>query len=45
LAYAVVGALAVLALVCIAGGTSWAARKAHAPEQPVETRVRPSVRV
>jgi hypothetical protein len=45
LAYLVVGSLALLALVCIGGGTSWAARKAHAPEQPVETRVRPKVRV
>ena len=45
LAYAVVGLLAALALVCIAAGTSWAARKANAPEQPAPEQTRPKVRV
>jgi len=45
LAYAVVGLLAALAIVCIAAGTSWAARKAKAPEQPVVTVSRPKVGV
>jgi hypothetical protein len=45
LAYTVVGLLAAFALLCIAGGTSWAARNAKAPEQPAVTESRPKVRV
>jgi hypothetical protein len=45
LAYGVVGLLAVIALLCIAGGTSWAARNAKAPEQPAVTEDRPKVGV
>jgi hypothetical protein len=45
LAYVVVGLLAALAIVCIGAGTSWAARKASAPEQPVHTDTRPKVGV
>jgi hypothetical protein len=45
IAYAVVGLLAVIALLCIGAGTSWAARNAKAPEQPAITETRPKVRV
>jgi hypothetical protein len=45
LAYAVVGLLAAFAILCIAAGTSWAARHAKAPEQPAETEARPKVGV
>ncbi|GAC1441810.1 MAG: hypothetical protein NVSMB55_10570 [Mycobacteriales bacterium] len=45
LAYGVVGLLAALALVCIAAGTAWAARKAEAPRQPIRTENRPKVGV
>jgi hypothetical protein len=45
LAYAVVGLLAVIAVLCIAGGTSWAARNAKAPEQPAVQEERPKVGV
>ncbi|MDT7570926.1 MAG: hypothetical protein QOE05_1100 [Actinomycetota bacterium] len=45
IAYAVVGLLAAIALLCIAAGTSWAARNARAPEQPVVQRERPKVGV
>jgi hypothetical protein len=45
IAYAVVGLLAVLALVCIGAGTSWAARNAKAPEQPAVEPTRPKVGV
>jgi hypothetical protein len=45
LAYIAVGLLAVLAIVCIAAGTSWAARNAKAPELPAPTPERPKVGV
>jgi hypothetical protein len=45
LAYAVVGLLAVFALLCIGAGTSWAARNAKAPEQPAIQESRPKVGV
>jgi hypothetical protein len=44
-AYLVIGGLAVLALLCIALGTSWAARRAPAPGQPVVAEPRPKVGV
>jgi hypothetical protein len=46
LAYLAVGALALLAILCIAVGTSWAARKARVPDVPaVATDSRPRQRV
>jgi hypothetical protein len=45
LAYAVVGLLAALAIVCIAAGTTWAARRARAPQEPARSEPRPKVRV
>jgi hypothetical protein len=45
LAYAVVGLLAAFALLCIAAGTSWAARKANSPEKPAVVETRPKVGV
>ncbi|MDX6198823.1 MAG: hypothetical protein QOJ79_1974 [Actinomycetota bacterium] len=45
IAYAVVGLLAVIALLCIGAGTSWAARNAKAPEQPAVEETRPKVGV
>ena len=45
LGYLVVGLLAALAILCIAAGTSWAARKAKAPEQPAVAEERPKVGV
>jgi hypothetical protein len=44
-AYAVVGLLAAFALLCIAAGTSWAARKANSPPQPAVVETRPKVGV
>src|SRR3954447_3455291 len=45
-AYLAVGALAVLALVCLGGGTAYAATRAgHREDPPVEVRERPKVRV
>jgi hypothetical protein len=45
LGYAVVGLLAAIAILCIAAGTSWAARNAKAPEQPAVQETRPKVGV
>jgi hypothetical protein len=45
LAYCIVGLIAVIAALCIAAGTSWAARRAPAPEQPVTQGTRPKVGV
>ena len=46
IAYLAVGALALLALVCLGGGTSYAATRArHLEDPPVEVRDRPKVGV
>jgi len=46
IAYLAVGALALLALVCLGGGTSYAAARAgHREDPPVEVRERPKVGV